>query len=190
MQDLFKKIVYTGVGLVTNTSETLRGSVDDLVNRGKISKEEGQSMLKGLQENMSDKYEEFESGITNVVGVVMDKMNVPTTESVKAMEKRIKSLEIKVGLLTKELETAKGGKTAATAKKKTTTTRRTRKKVEEAVETATKKATTAAKKTTAKARSTAKKATTTAKSTAKKASTTARSTAKKAATAIKDAVEG
>ncbi len=173
MQDLFKKIVYTGVGLVTNTSETLRGSVEDLVKRGKISKEEGNSVITSLQENMTEKYEEFEAGITNVVGVVMDKMNVPTTESVKAMEKRIKSLEIKIGLLTKELDSTKGAK--KTTAKKTTTTR--------------KKATTAAKSAVKKTTTAAKKATTTAKRTTKKAATTAKTVAKKATAAAKEAVE-
>lgn len=116
MEDLFKKMLYTGVGLVTNTSESLKKGIDELVNKGKLSEEEGQKVVSNLQKNLETKREEFEAGINNVVAVAMEKLNLPTADAIKSLEKRIKSLEIKVGLLSKELEGAKdaeeGKKTA------------------------------------------------------------------------------
>ncbi|HMQ49632.1 MAG TPA: phasin family protein [Saprospiraceae bacterium] len=109
MEDLFKKVLYTGVGLVTNTSESIKKGIDELVNKGKLSEDEGQKVVSNLQKNLETKREEFEAGINNVVAVAMEKLNLPTADAIKSLEKRIKSLEIKVGLLSKELETTKDG---------------------------------------------------------------------------------
>ncbi len=120
MEDLFKKAFYTGVGLVANTTDTLRKGMDDLVKKGKISEEEGQKVVSNLEENLSEKREEFEAIINNAVGLTMAKLNLPTADSINRLEKRIKSLEIKVGLLSKELDAATKPKAKAAPAKKTT----------------------------------------------------------------------
>ena len=78
-----------------------------------------------------------------MVRKALDKMDIPSAEKVAGLEKRIKSLEVKVGKLTKELKEA-NAPTKPTAKKTTT-----RKKAA-----APKKATTAAKKKTTRTKKT------------------------------------
>ncbi|MEM1322623.1 MAG: phasin family protein [Bacteroidota bacterium] len=117
MEDLFKKVFYTGVGIVSNTTDTLKKGMEDLVNKGKISEEEGQKVVSSIEENLSEKKEEFEAMLNNAVGLTMAKLNLPTADAINRLEKRIKSLEIKVGLLSKELDAV--GKTAEPAKKTT-----------------------------------------------------------------------
>lgn len=116
MEDLFKKVFYTGVGLVNTTAGTFKKGVEDLVERGKISEDEGKKVVAGLEENMSEKREEFEAVLTNVVGVALAKLNLPTADSIKSIEKRIKSLEIKVGLLSKEMDAKTTAKKAPVKK--------------------------------------------------------------------------
>ncbi len=128
MEDLFKKVFYTGVGLVTNTTNSLKNGVNELVEKGKISEEEGKKVVSGVEETIETKREEFEAIMNNAVGIAMAKLNFPSSENINRLEKRIKSLEIKVGLLTKELEqktetAKKAAPKKATAKK--TTTRKT-----------------------------------------------------------------
>ena len=45
MEDLFKKFVYTGVGLVSLTAEKLQKSIDTLVEEEKISEKEGKKIV-------------------------------------------------------------------------------------------------------------------------------------------------
>ncbi len=123
MEDVFKKILYTGVGMVTTTRETLTKGVEELISKGKISKEEGEKVVSKMEKNLETKREEFEAGLTNMVGLAMDKLNLPSAELLKRLEKRIKSLEIKVGLLTKELDASK--KEVAAAKKQKPVARKT-----------------------------------------------------------------
>ena len=127
MEDLFKKVFYTGIGLVSNTTDSLKKGMDDLVKKGKISEAEGAKVVSNLEENLAEKREEFEAILTNAVGITMAKLNLPTAEGINRLEKRIKSLEIKVGLLSKELdnmEKAEAPKKKTTTRKTTTTRRR------------------------------------------------------------------
>ncbi len=143
MEDLFKNAFYTGIGLVNNTATSLRKGVEEMVEKGKISAEDGKKVVAGLEDDMSEKREEFEAVLSNVVGVALAKLNLPTGDAIKSLEKRIKSLEIKVGLLSKELEATKTPvKKATTAAKRAATTAKK----------AATKATTAAKKVAAEAK--------------------------------------
>ena len=48
MEDLFKKFLYTGVGLVAMTTEKIQKSVDKLISDGKLSIEEGKKIIDKL----------------------------------------------------------------------------------------------------------------------------------------------
>jgi len=48
MEDLFKKFLYTGVGLVAMTAEKIQKSVDKLISDGKLSIEEGKNVIDKL----------------------------------------------------------------------------------------------------------------------------------------------
>ncbi len=172
MEDLFRKILYTGVGFVTTASDSVQKSVLELIQKGEISEKEGKKIVTDLEKSVNEKREEFEERLNTMVSLAVEKFNIPTEmpdmpnlpfSKTASLEKRIKSLEIKVGLLTKELDIKK---------KKPAGVKATAKK---AVRKTAKKATATAKKATA----TAKKATATAKkatATAKKAATTAKRT--------------
>jgi polyhydroxyalkanoate synthesis regulator phasin len=104
MSDLFKKLLYTGVGLATSSSEKVKQEIDTLVERGKLSEEEGKKVVDDVVRNFEVKKEEFEGKLSVAVEKVLDKLNLPSLDYVEKLEKRIKSLEVKVGLLHKELD--------------------------------------------------------------------------------------
>lgn len=126
MEDLFKKFLYTGVGLVAQTAEKAKKSIDELVEKGKLSQEDGKKIVDDLYRDAEHKKDEFESKLKNFVEKALDKMNLAKAESVDKLEKRIKSLEVKLGLLSKEADN-KAEKTTEVAKTAT-------KKVKEAAE--------------------------------------------------------
>lgn len=150
MEDLFRKMLYTGVGFVTTASDSVQKSVLELIQKGEISEKEGKKIVTDLEKSVNEKREEFEERLNTMISLAVEKFNIPTEipempnlpfSKTASLEKRIKSLEIKVGLLTKELDIKKKKPTGvkATAKKAV------RKTAKKATATA-KKATTAAKK--------------------------------------------
>ena len=65
--ELFKKLFYTGVGLVSTTTEKLQAQIDELVNKGKISKEEGRKVVDELIDSTESKKEELYGDVSNVL---------------------------------------------------------------------------------------------------------------------------
>lgn len=113
MESIIKKVLYTGVGFVAATTEKLQKAVDDLVERGKISEEEGKKVVDDVVKTSEYKKDEYESRFRKLVDNAFSKLNLPKTDGQDKLEKRIKSLEIKVGLLAKEIEAQKKERKAA-----------------------------------------------------------------------------
>ena len=120
IEDIIKKAFYTGVGFLANP-KGFKEKIDDLVNKGDMTAEEGKKAFAEFEKDFKAKTEDLEDNIQGMIRNALDKMDIPSAEKVTAMEKRIKSLEVKVGKLTKEL---KEMKVAATPVAKKTTTRK------------------------------------------------------------------
>lgn len=123
MEDLFKKFLYTGVGLVSMTAEKLQESIDELVGKGKISKDEGKKILDDFFDGAESKKDEFESKLKAVAEDVVNSISFPSVKEFQAMKDRIEELEKKLS----ETEAAPVKKTTkrATTKAKTATKAKT-----------------------------------------------------------------
>ena len=56
--DLLKNFIYAGVGLASTTSEKLKETIDDLVEKGKISDTEGRKICDDFFKSTDEKKEE------------------------------------------------------------------------------------------------------------------------------------
>jgi polyhydroxyalkanoate synthesis regulator phasin len=98
MDDLFKKFVYTGVGLVTTTFEKMKKSVEKLVDEDKISQEEGKKLVDDLFKNTESKREEFETKMKKVIEEVLVRMNLATQTQMQDVQDRLAVVETKLGI--------------------------------------------------------------------------------------------
>lgn len=119
IEDLIKKAFYTGVGFLTNP-KGFKERIDDLVNKGDMTADEGKKAFAEFEKDFKSKTEELESNIQVMIRSALDKMDIPSAEKVTALEKRIKSLEIKVGKQAKELKELRAAEHDTTPKKTTT----------------------------------------------------------------------
>jgi polyhydroxyalkanoate synthesis regulator phasin len=97
MEDLFKKFVYTGVGLVSLTADKLQKSIDTLVDENKITSEEGKKIVDDFFKKSEAKKEEFEDQLKKVTEEVINKFQIPRNKEVEALQKRVAALEAKIG---------------------------------------------------------------------------------------------
>lgn len=104
MEHLFKKVLYTGVGLVAGMTERLQYTIDDLVERGKLSEEEGKKVVDDVVKNAEHQRPYWENKFKGMVDSTLERLNLPQGKAYTDLEKRIKSLEVKVSLLARELE--------------------------------------------------------------------------------------
>ena len=96
MEDLFKKFVYTGVGLVSLTAEKLEKSVNKLVDENKISTEEGKKIVEDLMSKTEAKKEEFEDKLKEVTEAVVAKFDFLKKNDYETLVKRVEALEAEV----------------------------------------------------------------------------------------------
>ena len=115
MDKIVRKALYTAVGIVAGTTERLQKAIDDLVSKGKLSEEEGKKVVDDVVKTTDNRRDEYEGRFRNLIDTVLSKLNLPQGDAYEKLEKRIKSLEVKLGLLAKELEMQRKAASATNA---------------------------------------------------------------------------
>ncbi|MDX2249015.1 MAG: hypothetical protein SF052_19665 [Bacteroidia bacterium] len=119
MEDMFKKFFYTGVGIASLTAEKLQEVVDELIGKGKVSKEEGKKIVDDFKEKVDVRKEEIENKIKDLAGNLTESLNIPkfvSKDEFDALISRIEALEAKMGAD----EAEETEKKSTTAEKKNT----------------------------------------------------------------------
>ena len=91
MEDLFKKFLYTGVGLVAMTTEKIQKSVDKLISDGKLSIEEGKNIIDKLVKEGRLSTDEGKKVIEDLV----EKGKLSAEEGKKAIDEFLKNAKSK-----------------------------------------------------------------------------------------------
>lgn len=130
MEELIKKFLYTGVGIVAMTAEKLQESVDEMVGKGKVSKDEGKRIVEEFVEKMESKRGEFEDRLKEAADNMTSNMQLPqfaTKDDMSTLMSRLEALETKLGVEKPEAKpttkepVAKEDTSTKPAAKKTTT---------------------------------------------------------------------
>lgn len=93
MQKILKKIVYSSVGFVSLTADRMKTTIEGLVDDGKISEEEGESIVSDFTKNTETKRDEIESQFKTIIEKVLKSFNFATSKDVESIENRIAVLE-------------------------------------------------------------------------------------------------
>ncbi|MGF1532231.1 MAG: phasin family protein [Bernardetiaceae bacterium] len=93
MEDLIKKFIYTGVGLVSMTTDKFRQTIDQLVSDEKLSREEGKEIVDKFFQSTETRKEEFEQQLNQVIERVIAQFNFAPRSEIEKLEARIKELE-------------------------------------------------------------------------------------------------
>jgi polyhydroxyalkanoate synthesis regulator phasin len=126
-ENIVRKTLYTAVGLVAGTTERLQYVIDEMVSKGKISAEDGKKVVDDVVKTTDHRRDEYENKFRNLIDAVLSKLNLPQGDAYEKLEKRIKSLEVKLGLLAKELESQRKAAVTADSNEETTAKKSSRK---------------------------------------------------------------
>ena len=97
MEDIIKKVLYTGVGLVTLTAEKLQEAVDDLVDKNKMSEEEGKKVVDDFQEKTNSYKEDLEDKFKGFAQDIRDAFDFPSKKDWTQLLERVEAIEEKLG---------------------------------------------------------------------------------------------
>ena len=103
MIDLVKKTMMAGVGLAVVTKEKVEESLDELVEKGKLSKEEVSGISDKIVAEGQAQADKAKSELSNLMTEMLQRANLVTKDQYDALETRVKDLE---GRLHKEFPNA------------------------------------------------------------------------------------
>lgn len=93
MDSIFKKLLNTGIGAASKITRFSAEMINDLVQSGKLSEEEGKKMMNDLEKEGELQQQEFENEISIYFERMLKKMEVPTKEDFRNLEARVEILE-------------------------------------------------------------------------------------------------
>ncbi len=93
MEDLFKKVMYTGVGVVSTAAENVQQSINELVEKRKLSETEGKKVVEDVLIDTKNKRDEFETKLKDLINKTLGRLDFPTRTEVEKLNARIAQLE-------------------------------------------------------------------------------------------------
>lgn len=102
MQELIKNLLYLGAGAAFVTKEKIEELKNDLVDKGKMTQDEGKQFVDELLQKSDDFKGKFEEKINEVVTEQLDKMNVAKGDDINDLREQIQELRAMVEKLQKD----------------------------------------------------------------------------------------
>ena len=96
MLDLIKKSIYLGLGAATVTKEKIEALVDELIEKGQLSKDKKTEAVKEIFEKIEKEEKEIKTKIDNTVTETMNKIGIVAKSEYDNLLKRVEELERKI----------------------------------------------------------------------------------------------
>ncbi|MEA3282611.1 MAG: hypothetical protein U9Q68_08675 [Euryarchaeota archaeon] len=93
MSETLRKLGLIGIGVLAITEEKIRQTVDELIEKGEMNREEGKSLVQELLSEKKKQMQELGDTISNSVQNSIDRSKIATTDDVARMEDKIAELE-------------------------------------------------------------------------------------------------
>ena len=93
MLNIIKKSMLTGIGLALIAKDEVEDLARELVNKGKMSENEGTKFLEDLQKKYDETQTKLEEKVQKAVKDFMKKADVVTGDELKGLKKEIRELK-------------------------------------------------------------------------------------------------
>ncbi len=103
MESVFRKGVLVGLGLLSMTRERVEEMIDDLAEKGEISKDEQSRMVREFMDKAEAKSQETQKWIDERIKEAMDRFRPKELEKIENIDKKCDQLEQQVVSLQKEV---------------------------------------------------------------------------------------
>jgi polyhydroxyalkanoate synthesis regulator phasin len=94
MKDLLKNIVYAGVGAAFLTRDKIEEVRGELVEKGKMTKDEGKEFVDDLIKRSESAKDQLELWLTRQVEDRVNQLNLATTDEVADLRRQIEELQV------------------------------------------------------------------------------------------------
>ena len=96
MQDFIKDLLYLGAGAAFVTKEKIEELKNELIDKGKLTQEEGKQFVDDLLKKSDDMKDKLEEKINETVSDRLEKMNVAKGDDIADLREQIQELRAMV----------------------------------------------------------------------------------------------
>ena len=93
MEDTLKNIFYQGLGIVAIAKEKVEKAVAEMVERGKITREEGKKFYEDITSETHKAGSEFKDNMKENFREFLEKSGIPSRAEFDALKMRVEALE-------------------------------------------------------------------------------------------------
>ena len=98
MLDIIKKSIYLGLGAATATKETVETLVDELIEKGQLSREKKTGAVQEILDKIEKEEKEISDRIKSAVEKVVTEIGLPTQKNIQELRDRLEALEKKISV--------------------------------------------------------------------------------------------
>ena len=96
MKDLLKNVIYAGVGAAFLTRDKIEEVRGELVEKGKMTKDEGKEFVDDLIKRSESAKDQLELWLTRQVEDRVNQLNLATTDEVADLRRQIEELQVAI----------------------------------------------------------------------------------------------
>ena len=96
MLDILKKSIYLGLGIATVTKEKVESLVDDLIEKGQLSKDDKSKAVQEILENLDKSETDFKKKTLAVVNEAVNSLESSTQKDIEELKKLVTDLDKKI----------------------------------------------------------------------------------------------
>lgn len=94
MKELMKNVVYAGVGAAFLTKEKIEELRADLIEKGKLSQEEGRQFVEELIQKSEKARDQLDLWMNRRVEEQVKKLNLATVDEVEELRRKVEELQV------------------------------------------------------------------------------------------------
>lgn len=99
MEDTFKKIFYTGIGFLSLAKTKTQEVINDLIDRGKLSEEEGERIMNDFKKESATSGEAMEKEMKGWMQSTLNRMDIAQKKDLEVLQIQIEELQKRVTAL-------------------------------------------------------------------------------------------
>lgn len=99
MEDAFKKILYTGIGFFSLARDKTQEVINDLIDRGKLSQEEGERIMNDFKKESGHSKNAMESEMKHWMDSALKRMDIAQKKDLEKLQAEVEELQKRVTAL-------------------------------------------------------------------------------------------
>lgn len=102
MKEFLKNTLYASIGAAFLTKDKIDGLVGDLVEKGKLSQEEGKQFVDDLLKKSNEARDQLDLKINQIVEEQIKKLNIATSDEVSELRRQVNELQVALNKTTEQ----------------------------------------------------------------------------------------